>query len=186
MRPKHRTPAIILPLGVEREMHSDRDVGMPLEHRHRLLIPGSREHDGDRNRQSRIYEFLESQVDTVAHPAIVAADDQIDRVCAGRARECGRRSDSMCRGYGHQLSAQQQSEGRKQLRTTLQVGSPVSLLFTPRPSNPKSSQVVGKTPCITAWVWKLSRICFLFRRWPKADFPADGRLSSCQYVPVPG
>src|SRR5687767_2294430 len=75
---EHRAPAIILPLGVEREVNAHGNRGMALEQVYRLLIPRSRKHHRHRYRKAGLDEFLEAEIYAVTHARIVGADDQVN------------------------------------------------------------------------------------------------------------
>jgi len=75
---QHRTPTVILPLGIERQVNADSDSGMSLEHLHCLLVPGSGKHHRHRNWKPGLDEFFETHVHAVTHPGVVTADDQVD------------------------------------------------------------------------------------------------------------
>src|SRR5262249_16389472 len=87
-----RSPAVVLPLGVEREMNADGDVRMSLDHLYRLLIPGRREHHRYGDGKATFDESLERHVDAVTHAGVIASDDQIRRIRRSRPRRALRRA----------------------------------------------------------------------------------------------
>src|SRR3954451_9798645 len=82
------TPAIILPLRIEREMDADGYIRMPLHHVHRLEIPRGRDHHRRRNGDPRRDELFERHVDAVAHSRIIAANYEIPLVDASGMLRC--------------------------------------------------------------------------------------------------
>jgi len=118
---KHRTPAIVLPLGVEGEVDAHGNVRVPLQHLHRFLIPGRREHHRHRDREAGFDEPLERHVDAVAHAGVVAADDQVDWACR-RGWANGRLGLTHgVRRRARRDRAGKQGQAEKQPRTTLRV-----------------------------------------------------------------
>src|SRR5690242_8011602 len=55
---------------------------MSLEHLHRFLIPGTGKHHRDGNRHPAFDQPLEGHVHAMAHPAIIATNDEVDGIDA--------------------------------------------------------------------------------------------------------
>ena len=77
---RHRSPAIVFPFGIQRQMNAHRDVGMPLEDVHGFLVPGAGKHHRDGHGEARVEQSLHAHVDAVTHADVVGADDQVDRI----------------------------------------------------------------------------------------------------------
>src|SRR5688572_6630327 len=138
---EHGTPAVVLPLGIEREVNPDRHGGMTLQNLHRLLVPRGRKHHRHGHRKTALDQFLETEIYAVSHPRIVGADDQVNRFGGGRmAGLTGLTNDVRWRD-GQEKSTNQQ--GTKQPRAS-GGGSQVGLLF--HPSGAKKKQIRLGTP----------------------------------------
>ena len=123
---QHRSPAIVLPLRVEGEVNASRHGRMPLEDLDRLLMPRRREHHRDRNGQATRDESLETHVHAVAHPRIVAADEEVNLVgINGTARRLGL-ADRRCRRAGRDNAPQtsRAKERSSRVRPLLRRGKP--------------------------------------------------------------
>src|SRR3954465_14588712 len=100
-------------------MNTTRDLGMALQQLDRLLVPGRRKHHRDGKRHPRLHQPLERQVDAVAHPGIVAANEQI---CRRRWRRPARKR-GLTSGVGRREESparpQQKWDGTMQPRTVL-------------------------------------------------------------------
>ncbi len=73
---RDRTPPVVPPLRIQREMDADGDVGMSLQNLHRFLIPRAHEQHRHRHRHAGRDEFLHRHVDAVTHADVVGADEQ--------------------------------------------------------------------------------------------------------------
>src|SRR5690242_11765720 len=117
---KNGTPAIVLPFGIQRQVNTDRHFRVVPENVDGLLMPRGWKHHRNGNRNATGDDLLERHVDAVAHPAIVAPHDQIDRVGGGRSRGGQILSNAATgRGSNPQVNYQEQGERMKQPRTTL-------------------------------------------------------------------
>src|SRR2546425_2272616 len=91
---RDRSPPIILPLRIERQMNPHRDRGMSLQDLHGLLVPRAGKHDRHREGKSGVDESLQGHVDAVTEARVVGADDQVDRTGrSGTLRHAGLTAD---------------------------------------------------------------------------------------------
>src|SRR5436190_15917341 len=104
---RNRTPSIVLPLRIERQVNANGDFGMSLQDVYALLIPGRGKHHRYGNGQSRCDQSLDRHVHAVTHSCIVTADDQIGRSETGLVSRVGCLTEELAR-QGAQRSTRDQ------------------------------------------------------------------------------
>lgn len=73
-RPRNGSPAVLLPLGVQRQVNPYRYVGVLFQDFGAFREPGAGRHDGHRHRDAGFQHGFRRQVHRMAHTDIVAAD----------------------------------------------------------------------------------------------------------------
>src|SRR2546426_5959643 len=68
---RDRSPPIVLPLRIQRQMNAYRDRGMSLQDLHGLLVPGAGKHDRHGEGKSGV-----GHVSAVTEPRVVGAEDR--------------------------------------------------------------------------------------------------------------
>ena len=76
-RPEHRSPLVVLPLGVEGEVDADADLRVGLQNLNRLQVPGAGDHHRGGERKTTRDKLSDCHVDGVRHADVVAPYEEL-------------------------------------------------------------------------------------------------------------